>query len=70
MTTSGLENNIAQALKNLSAEWQQTREHWRDGKAAEFEKTYLEPLPHHVARAVSVITELNALLRQVRHDCE
>ena len=70
MTTSGLENNLAQALKNLSAEWQGTREHWRDAKAGEFEKAYLEPLPHQVAKAAGVIAELNALLRRVHHDCE
>ena len=34
MSTSGVENLLAQALKNLSAEWQETRDHWRDRKAA------------------------------------
>jgi len=70
MNTGGVENNLAQAWKNLSAEWQQTRTFWRDAKAAEFEKTYLAALPHHVARAVTVTAEINALLRKVRHDCE
>ena len=50
MSTSGVENLLSQALKNLSAEWQETRDHWRDRKAAEFEKEYLEPLPQHVAQ--------------------
>jgi hypothetical protein len=70
MSTSGVENIVTQAMKNLMAEWSDVRPHWRDVKGTEFEKEYLEPLPHHVARAVGVITELNTLLRQVRHDCE
>lgn len=70
MNTNGVENNLTQALKNLSAEWQQARGSWRDAKSQEFEKNYLEPLPHHIARATSAITELNELLRKVRHDCE
>lgn len=70
MNTSGAENNLAQALKNLSAEWQRARDHWRDVKSQEFEEKYLEPLPHHVGRASAAIAELNALLRKVRHDCE
>ncbi len=70
MNTSGLENNLTQALKILSAEWAQTRASWRDIKAQEFEKNHLDPIPHHVASAATVIAELNALLRKVRNDCE
>jgi hypothetical protein len=70
MSTSGVENIVSQAMKNLMAEWNELRPSWQDLKAVEFQKNYLEPLPHHVARAVGVITELNVLLRQVRHDCE
>lgn len=70
MNTSGVENLLAQALKNLSAEWQQTRDHWRDRKALEFEKDYLEPLPHHVSKAANTIKQLNEVLRKVHNDCE
>jgi hypothetical protein len=70
MNISGTENLLAQAVKDLSAEWQQTKAHWRDVKADEFEKKYLEPLPQHVARAATAIEEITALLRKVRHDCE
>ncbi|MEA3189061.1 MAG: hypothetical protein QOD99_2891 [Chthoniobacter sp.] len=70
MNISGVENHLAQALKNLSAEWQQTCADWRDVKSQEFEKNYLEALPHHVTRAAAVMVEINALLKRVRHDCE
>lgn len=63
-------SNLVQAAKELKAEWEQTKESWRDVKAQEFERTYLEDLPHHLARAASVIEELDVLLRKVRIDCE
>jgi hypothetical protein len=39
-------------------------------KSQEFERNYLEILPHHVARAMTVIEEIDVLLRKVRNDCE
>lgn len=62
--------NMVQAVKALKAEWVQTTEAWRDAKADEFSKTYLEDLPHHVARTAAVMEELDVLLRKVRLDCE
>ena len=69
MNISGIENNLLQAMKNLSAEWQQTQAYWRDIKSQEFEKQYLETLPQHITRAASVIAEINALLKKIRNDC-
>ena len=63
-------SNLVQAAKELNAEWEQTKESWRDVKAQEFEHTYLEDLPHHLARAAAVIEELDILLRKVRIDCD
>ena len=63
-------SNLVQAVKELKFEWAQAKESWRDLKAAEFEKTYLEDLPHHVARSAAVMEELDTLLRKVRTDCE
>lgn len=70
MSISGVENSLHQAMKNLLIEWQQTRMDWRDIKSQEFEEKYLEALPHHIARATLVATEINALLRKARSDCE
>lgn len=63
-------SNLVQAAKELKAEWEQAKESWRDARADDFAKTYLEDLPHHVARTASVIEELDVLLRKVRIDCE
>jgi hypothetical protein len=56
--------------KQLSIAWQNTREKWRDAKAAEFEKRFMEDLPGEMKRAASVIEELDKLLKKVRSDCE
>ena len=36
----------------------------------DFEQTYIEPLPGHVERAISVMAEIDLLLKKVRSDCE
>jgi hypothetical protein len=55
--------------KELSAAWDETKSYWRDQKAQEFAEVYLEPIPHHVARAATIIEEIEVLLRKVRSDC-
>lgn len=69
MNLNGIENHLTQAIKNLMLDWQQTQAGWRDVKSEEFQRQYLENLPHHVARATAVITEINELLKKVRSDC-
>jgi hypothetical protein len=39
-------------------------------KSREFAEAYLDILPDHVARAITVIEDIDALLQQVRRDCE
>lgn len=63
-------SNLVQATKELKSEWTKTRESWRDIKAQEFERAYLEDLPNQVARTAAVIEELEVLLRKVKTDCE
>jgi len=70
MNASGAAANLIQAMKILTNEWQQTQAHWHDIKSQEFERNYLEPLPGHVAGAVTVMEEIDALLKKIRSDCE
>jgi hypothetical protein len=70
MQTRTSAENLAQAMKNLSRVWQETRAHWRDAKAIEFDDRYLEVIPQHVARSMTAIEELDVLLRKVKTDCE
>ena len=70
MSTRSSAANLAQAMKDLSLAWQETRSQWRDTKAIEFDDQYLEVLPQHVARASSAMEEIEALLKKVRSACE
>jgi hypothetical protein len=70
MSTQGSTGNLSGALKELSLRWQETKVHWHDVKSAQFEREYLDKLPNDVGRALSVMEEISALLKKVRHDCE
>jgi hypothetical protein len=37
--------NLTQNTRELAERWHATKVHWRDAKALEFEKQYLEALP-------------------------
>jgi hypothetical protein len=62
--------NLEEAVRELSRSWQETRNYWRDQKALEFERAYLEKLPHAIVHAKQIMEEMDLLLRKVRHDCE
>lgn len=62
--------NLDEAVRELALHWQNTRNYWRDAKAVEFERQYLEKLPQTVMRAKSIMEEMDLVLRKVRQDCE
>jgi hypothetical protein len=62
--------NLIQNARELSEHWYATKVHWRDAKALEFEKNYLEPLPGLLTKTGAMINELENLLRKIRKDCE
>ena len=61
---------IVTMTKELSREWEATKEAWMDEKRVEFEEHYIDPLRAQVRAAVSTLGELDKLLRKVRSDCE
>jgi len=61
---------LLQAGKELALDWDETKAHWHDVKSREFEEKFLSELPHHLGRTAEVISEIDALLRKVRSDCE
>jgi len=70
MNAAGSAANLVQSMKNLNLQWQETQASWHDGKSQEFEKRYLEPLPGHIATALTVMEEIDLLLKRIRSDCE
>jgi hypothetical protein len=61
---------LAAITRDLFERWRQTQSTWHDSRAAQFEKDYLEPIEEGVKAAVRGITELEAVLHQIRRDCE
>jgi hypothetical protein len=62
--------NLTQNARELSERWHATKAHWRDAKALEFEKQYLEQLPSLVSKSSSIMNDLEVLLKKIRKDCE
>jgi len=67
---SGAGQRIGALTKDLVNRWQQTRESWRDDKALEFERQYIEELTSGVDKAMQVIDQLDKLMAKIRSDCE
>jgi hypothetical protein len=70
MSARGCSSTLSQAGKDLSVEWQETKARWRDAKAEEFEREYLDELPALIAKAREAMEELERFLRKVRSACE
>jgi hypothetical protein len=70
MSMSANKGRLTGAARELSLQWEQTKNYWRDDKAAEFEKKYLDELFIFANKTVAVIEKLDELLKKVRSDCE
>lgn len=70
MSLSASKAKLAKATKDLSMRWESTRPHWHDRKSMDFEKQYLAALPDSVGAALTIIDEIEKLLKKVRQDCE
>ena len=62
--------NLTQNARELAERWHATKVHWKDSKALEFEKQYLEALPGMVNKAGVMLNELEILIKKIRKDCE
>ena len=62
--------NLAQGVKDLSFDWEQTKTYWHDVKSQQFERDYLEQVADYVTRARAAMEEIDVLVRKVRTDCE
>lgn len=56
--------------RDLVNQWEQAKDSWKDAKALEFEKKYIEELVAGVDRAASVIEQLDKIITKIRSDCE
>ena len=70
MNVSANGKMVVGLTKHLSVAWEETKQHWRDAKAEEFEKRFLTELISTVDRAAPVFDDLEKVLNRVRSDCE
>jgi hypothetical protein len=70
MITSASGARLAALTRELLSRWQQTREHWMDDKAREFDERYMLELESLVGAATTSIATLEGVLHRVRSDCE
>lgn len=66
---SGNGAKLAAITKDLSQQWQRTKEHWRDAKSLEFERQYIQELLSSVEKAVTVMEQVDKLVTKIRNDC-
>jgi hypothetical protein len=70
MSASGSRGLLAMATRQLMSRWEETRNSWRDQKAAEFESLYLAELGHSLSSAMKILEELDQLLIKIHADCD
>ncbi len=70
MSASGSRGLLTLATRQLEARWAETRNSWRDQKAADFEHLYLAELAATVNLALRALEELDKLLEKVHADCD
>jgi hypothetical protein len=67
---SGNSAKLNALTRDLANKWKETKNHWRDAKADEFERQYIEELLNNVDKAAGVMEQLDKLVAKIKHDCE
>jgi len=70
MNLTGNRSRLSAISKELAQRWRETRNHWRDARAEQFERQYMSELLIRVDKTVTVIEKLDEVLIRVRKDCE
>ena len=70
MNLNGNKAVLTGATKELLLRWDETKNHWHDGKSREFEERYLHELMARVDQATTLIDKLEEVLQKVHKDCE
>ena len=70
MSLSGNKGRLVGLTRDISLEWAETKNYWRDVKSEEFDRRFMAELSAHVNRAVLVLEHMEELLKKVRSDCE
>ncbi len=61
---------IIALTRDIANQWELTKETWRDAKALDFQRQYIDELVANVEKASTVIDDLDKLIAKIRSDCE
>ena len=70
MNISSNGKTVVVLTRQLAVAWEETRQHWHDGKSEEFEKRFVDELISTVDRVAPVFDELQRVLNRIRNECE
>jgi hypothetical protein len=70
MNLSGNKGRLVGLTREISLRWTETKEHWRDARAEEFDRRFMQELNASVNRTVLIIEKLDDVLKKVRSECE
>ncbi len=70
MSMQASRTRLSGLSKELSRQWQDCQQTWRDTKSKEFDASYIQPLLDGVDNAVTAMEDLDKILKKLRHDCE
>src|ERR1043166_3006101 len=70
MNLGGNKARLAATTKELALRWRETKNYWKDAKAVQFERKYMDELFVRVEKTVTVIEKLDEVFTRVRKDCE
>ena len=66
--TSG-PGRLQKATKELHEAWMETRKHWDDQTAKEFEEKYLNPILPHIRLVLAEVNEMRDTLDKAERAC-
>jgi len=57
------------SLSTLRERWEETKSHWSDQVARDFEKNHLAPLESQSNSAIRGMEKLSEVLNRLKHEC-
>lgn len=60
---------LTKSAKKLRDQWEETKPHWDDQNATDFDHNHLQPLSPHITLTLAAVNRLAALLEQAERDC-
>jgi thymidylate synthase len=70
MSLAANKTRLTSVTQELFNRWRETGQYWRDAKAKEFERLYIDELNASVNAASGVIDQLDKIIAKIKKDCE